>query len=304
MRRNPPGKDLVLQADAGKQDTMLIARSVRPTTDGRARPKKGVWVGTSGWTYDGWRGPFYPAEVSKKAWLAWYATRFASAEVNFSFYRTPSLEAVRGWHQQTPADFLFAWKASKFITHWKRLNEHTCQNSLDLMATRLKALGRKAGPVLFQLPPNLEADAERLERFLRLLSRRYLHAFEFRHPSWYARNILQVLRDYDVALCVSDHHHAPAPWISTAKHVYIRGHGRDGRYKDNYSDATLDEWSRHIRKWRRQGKMVFAFFDNDQKSAAPVDAQRLMTMLRISAGTSTARNTPVGRDRAMASSRS
>jgi uncharacterized protein YecE (DUF72 family) len=271
--------------------------------ESKARPKKGIWVGTSGWTYDGWRGPFYPAEVPKKEWLAWYATRFASAEVNFSFYRTPSLEAVRGWRQQTPADFLFAWKASKFITHWKRLNEHTCQNSLDLMATRLKALGRKAGPVLFQLPPQFAADPVRLERFLRLLPRHYLHAFEFRHPSWYARDVLQVLRDHNVSLCISDHHHAPAPWMATAKHVYIRGHGPDGRYKDHYSDATLAEWSKHIRKWRRQGKMVFAFFDNDQKSAAPVDARRLMTMLRISAVKSAGRNILVGRNKAMASSR-
>ena len=243
--------------------------------------KSPVWIGTSGWIYDAWRGPFYPSDVPKKEWLAWYASQFGSAEVNFSFYRTPSLEAVRVWRDQTPAHFLFAWKASKFITHWKRLNAETCQSSLDLMATRLKVLGRKAGPVLFQLPPQFQADGERLEHFLRLLPRRRQHAFEFRHPSWYARDILQVLRAYDVALCISDHHHAPAPWIATANHVYIRGHGPGGRYKDNYSDATLAEWAGRVRTWRRSGKVVFAFFDNDQKSAAPLDAKRFMSKLGL-----------------------
>jgi uncharacterized protein YecE (DUF72 family) len=259
---------------------------------------RAVWIGTSGWTYDDWRGPFYPCDVPKKDWLAWYATRFAAAEVNFSFYRTPSLEAVRAWRAQTPTDFLFAWKASKFITHWKRLNEQTCQNSLDLMATRLRALGRKAGPVLFQLPPQFEANRDRLANFLAMLPVRYLYAFEFRHPSWYARDIIGLLRQHNVSLCLSDHYDAPAPWIATASHVYIRGHGPGGRYKDNYADGTLLEWADHIRKWRRQGKTVFAFFDNDQKSAAPVDARRLMTMLRITTGVGSAEITRSARARA------
>ena len=268
--------------------------------------KPAIWIGTSGWTYDGWRGSFYPSDVPKKDWLAWYASRFASAEVNFSFYRTPSLEAVRAWRVQTPTGFLFAWKASKFITHWKRLNEHTCQSSIDLMVTRLQALGRKAGPVLFQLPPQFESDPDRLAGFLRMLPRRYAYALEFRHASWYGRDILQLLRQHHVSLCLSDHHHAPAPWIATAAHVYIRGHGPGGRYKDNYTDRTLLEWANHIRKWRRQGKTVFAFFDNDQKSAAPVDARRLMTMLSLTTSTSSARalrRAPARNEKPMASSR-
>ena len=205
---------------------------------------RAVWIGTSGWTYDDWRGPFYPCDVPKKDWLAWYATRFAAAEVNFSFYRTPSLEAVRAWRAQTPTDFLFAWKASKFITHWKRLNEQTCQNSLDLMATRLRALGRKAGPVLFQLPPQFEANRDRLANFLAMLPVRYLYAFEFRHPSWYARDIIGLLRQHNVSLCLSDHHHAPAPWIATASHVYIRGTDREVATKTIMRTAPY--WSGQI----------------------------------------------------------
>ena len=188
-----------------------------------------VLIGTSGWTYDGWRGPFYPKDVPKKDWLGWYATRFPTTEINGSFYRTPSLEAVRHWRGQTPKDFLFSWKASKFITHWKRLNPDTCKNSIDLMVTRLKVLGSKAGPVLFQLPAHFEADRERLARFIKMLPGRYRYAFEFRHRSWYEHAILDVLRDHDASLCLSDHHQAPAPWRVTAGHVYVRGHGPGGR---------------------------------------------------------------------------
>jgi uncharacterized protein YecE (DUF72 family) len=105
-----------------------------------------VWIGTSGWTYDGWRGPFYPPEVAKAEWLCWYARQFPTTEINGSFYRTPSLKAVEAWRDKTPKEFLFAWKASKFITHWKRLNEN-CPNSIELMETRLKALSPKVGAV-------------------------------------------------------------------------------------------------------------------------------------------------------------
>src|SRR6266540_1655569 len=127
-----------------------------------------VFVGTSGWTYDGWRGPFYPADVPKKDWLRYYAGQFPTTEINGSFYRTPSLEAVRAWREQTPKDFLFAWKASKFITHWKRLSEKS-DNSIALIVTRLKVLGPKAGPVLFQLPPRFVANRERLASFFKML---------------------------------------------------------------------------------------------------------------------------------------
>jgi uncharacterized protein YecE (DUF72 family) len=237
-----------------------------------------VWIGTSGWTYDGWRGPFYPEEVRKKDWLAWYATQFPTTEINGSFYRTPSLEAARGWREQTPEGFLFAWKASKFITHWKRLSEK-CDNSIELMETRLKALSPKVGPVLFQLPPQFAKNRERLASFLKMLPRCYPYAFEFRHLTWYEDDILDLLRDHDVSLCLSDHHDAPSPWEVTARHVYVRGHGPGGRYKDHYPDQTLRAWARDIAKWKRQRRTVFVYFDNDQKSAAPKDAKRLMELV-------------------------
>ncbi len=163
-----------------------------------------VWIGTSGWTYEGWRGPFHPARLAKKNWLAWYARQFATTEINGSFYRTPSLEAVRSRRDQTPAEFLFAWKASKFITHWKRLGA-TCANSIELMETRLKALSPKVGVVLFQLPLQFSKNRERLASFLPMLPRCYSYAFEFRHNSWYDDDVFDLLREHDVALCLSDH---------------------------------------------------------------------------------------------------
>jgi len=235
-------------------------------------------IGTSGWTYDSWRGPFYPSEVAKKDWLAWYASQFGTAEINGSFYRTPSEDAVRNWRKQTPPDFVFAWKASQFITHWKRLKD-TCANSIELMQSRVKLLGPKAGPILFQLPARFEGDRERLAEFITMLPQRRRYAFEFRHTSWYDNRIFDLLRDNDISLCLSDHHQAPAPWKVTAQHVYVRGHGPDGRYRDHYSDVTLQRWARKIKLWQRERRQVFVYFDNDQKSAAPADAQRLRALL-------------------------
>jgi uncharacterized protein YecE (DUF72 family) len=237
-----------------------------------------IFVGTSGWSYQSWRGPFFPKEVKIKDHLRFYASQFNSTELNGVFYRTPTIEAVRGWREQTPADFLFAWKASKFITHWKRLGP-TSKNSIALMESRLKLLGPKAGPVLFQLPPQFKADRERLAAFLKLLNRCRPYAFEFRHNSWYEDGILDLLREHDISLCLSDHRDAPSPWEVTARHVYVRGHGPGGAYKDHYSDKTLRNWAADIRKWKRQRRTVFVYFDNDQKSAAPKDALRLMDIL-------------------------
>jgi uncharacterized protein YecE (DUF72 family) len=238
-----------------------------------------VLIGTSGWTYDGWRGPFYPRDVPKKAWLAWYAGQFPTAEINGSFYRTPSLDAVRCWRDQTPKQFLFSWKASKFITHWKRLSEKS-DNSIALMETRLQAVAPKLGVVLFQLPPRFEKNRERLASFLAMLPRRHLYTFEFRHKSWYDDDIFELLHKRNVALCISDHHDAPSPWEVTARHVYVRGHGPTGHYRDHYPDQTLQSWARRIRAWKRQRRTVFVYFDNDQKSAAPKDARRLMELVQ------------------------
>jgi uncharacterized protein YecE (DUF72 family) len=235
-------------------------------------------IGTSGWHYQSWWGPFFPKALKKKDALSYYAGRFSATELNAPFYRTPSEEAVKGWAEQTPDEFLFAWKASKFITHWKRLSEKSA-NSIELLDSRVKLLGHKLGPILFQLPPQFEANRERLAAFLKMVPRRWRCVFEFRHRSWYDDAILDVLSAHDAALCISDHHDAPAPWVVTAPHVYLRPHGPGGRYRGSYDEKTLRDWTRRIRAWQREGRDVFCFFDNDQKSAAPKDAQRLIDLL-------------------------
>jgi uncharacterized protein YecE (DUF72 family) len=235
-----------------------------------------ILIGTSGWHYKSWRGPFFPDDVKIKDHLAYYATQFRTTELNGVFYRTPTVEAVKAWRGQTPDDFVFAWKASKFITHWKRLSDRSV-NSLELLESRLSLLGRKAGPVLFQLPPQFERNEDRLASFTRMLKRKRRYAFEFRHPGWYTPRVLRLLSDANIALCISDHADAPSPWRRTADFIYLRGHGPGGRYKGHYSAATLAAWRQKIRRWRARGHDVYVYFDNDQKSAAPLDAARLQT---------------------------
>jgi uncharacterized protein YecE (DUF72 family) len=152
------------------------------------------------------------------------------------------------------------------------------------MDIRLKLLKRKAGPVLFQLPPNFKEDNEKLTAFLKLLSKKRRYAFEFRDESWYRRETFEILRNHNVSLCVSDHHDAPSPWIATARHVYIRGHGPAGDYKGNYASSTLRKWAYDIRKWRRQGREVSVYFVATKRAPHPpmlFDSRRCSAAQRI-----------------------
>jgi uncharacterized protein YecE (DUF72 family) len=242
-----------------------------------------VLIGTSGWHYDSWRGSFFPTGLPIKNQLQFYASQFSTTELNGVFYRTPTPAAVGSWREQTGNNFVFAWKASKFITHWKRLSDKSA-SSLALLEDRLSLLGDKAGPVLFQLPPNFQADADRLASFIKLLSKKRRYSFEFRHASWYAPRIFELLSEHNIALCLSDHHDAPAPWKRTADFVYLRGHGPGGRYKGHYRPDALADWARRIQSWNKQGCDVFVYFDNDQKSAAPADAIKLSQLLKRKTG--------------------
>jgi uncharacterized protein YecE (DUF72 family) len=234
-------------------------------------------IGCSGWTYDDWKGPFYPETVKLKDRLRYYASRFDTTEVNGSFYRLPNESAVAAWAEQVPDAFCFAWKVSRYITHNKKLKD--CQDSVDLVFGRMKPLGGKRGPALVQLPPMLHRDDERLKRFLGWLPKGERVTVEFRHASWYEDAVFDILRDHGVAFCVSDHHDAPSPWLATADFAYVRGHGPGGHYHGRYSDAELDAWAQWIRKQGQAGLTVFNYFDNDVKSAAPQDADKLVALL-------------------------
>jgi uncharacterized protein YecE (DUF72 family) len=232
-------------------------------------------IGCSGWAYKDWKGPFYPPRTKDKDRLAYYATRFDTAEINASFYRLPSEKAVEGWASGAPAGFVFAWKVSRFITHNKKLND--CEDSVALVYGRMAPLGDKQGPSLIQLPPQLRRNDERLAGFLKLLPKGR-HTVEFRHASWYDPAVFRLLADFDASLCVSDHHSAPAPWEVTAGWVYVRGHGPGGRYFGRYSEDELGTWAQRIAAWRTEGRDVYAYFDNDVKSAAPQDALALKAL--------------------------
>jgi uncharacterized protein YecE (DUF72 family) len=245
---------------------------------GRGKGAARIFIGTSGWTYDSWRGPLYPTDLPKGDWLSFYASRFPTAEINYSFYRTPPLGAVRSWRRDTPDGFTFSWKASKFMTHWKRLLP-SCANSIALMETRLRLLEPKVAVVLFQLPQRFGKDTGRLRDFLHMLPRRYRYAFEFRDKAWYAADVFDLLHGFDAALCISDHADARAPWEATARHVYVRGHGPSGRYHGSYPARTLRRWADAALRWRAERRTVFIYFDNDQKAAAPRNARRLIAMI-------------------------
>ncbi|MDB5452778.1 MAG: hypothetical protein JWO33_1356 [Caulobacteraceae bacterium] len=235
-----------------------------------------IRIGCSGWAYRDWKGPFYPADLKDAERLAFYQSRFSTAEINASFYRVPQAQAVANWAANAPPGFVFAWKASRFVTHNKKLKD--CEESLAFILERMSPLGEE-GPVLFQLPPNLHLNLERLATFVGWLPRSRRATFEFRHLSWYDPAVYELLADNDLSLCISDHHAAPSPWIATASYVYVRGHGPGGRYHGTYDEADLAAWADHIRRWRAEGRAVFSYFDNDIKSAAPADAARLIAML-------------------------
>ena len=241
-----------------------------------------VRVGASGWIYPHWQGLFYPAAVKTKDRLAFYASRFDTVEINGSFYRVPSEKAVESWAAGVPDDFVFAWKASRFITQAKKLKD--VGDPVRLVYGRMLPLGSHLGPALFQLPPQLRLNFDRLAAFLPLLPQEHRHAIEFRHPSWYAPEVFRLLGEHDVALCISDHHDAPSPWERTAGYVYVRGHGPGGHYAGRYDAAELDRLAQRIAGWRDEGRDVYAYFDNDIGGAAPLDAEALKARLQPGLG--------------------
>ncbi len=229
--------------------------------------------------YGHWRGPFYPERLRAADWFRHYAERFDCCEINGSFYRLPSEAAVAAWAEAAPPGFLFAWKVSRYLTHAKKLKDP--QESLDLIFGRMRGLGAHGGPALFQLHPLMKRNDERLAGLLERLPGDFRHAIEFRHPSWYADPVYDMLRAHGVAFCISDHHDAPSPWVETAPLVYLRGHGPGGHYHGSYPEETLADWAKRIDAAARSGREVHAYFDNDIGCEAPRDAERLRRLLGV-----------------------
>jgi len=231
------------------------------------------YIGTSGWHYDHWRHLFYPDKLTRAKWLEFYARHFTTVELNNSFYRLPSEEAFANWRDSSPANFTFAVKVSRFITHIKRL-----KNSEEPVGTflgRAKILKQKLGPLLYQLPPNMHRDDNRLESFLSILPPGLKHVLEFRHESWLDDGVFEVLRRHNVGLCVFDMPGLTCPLVATAEFAYIRFHGSTGLYSSCYSDEELAEWARRLAGLAPEVKEAYIYFNNDAETFAVRNAMTL-----------------------------
>jgi uncharacterized protein YecE (DUF72 family) len=237
----------------------------------------GRYVGVSGWTYPPWRGDFYPKGLPQREELAYAAARLTSIEINGSFYALQKPESYRKWRDQTPDGFVFAVKGSRFISHMKRLADAE-QPLKRFFDSGVFELGPKLGPVLWQLPDRFARDDERLEHALSNLPPGR-HAFELRHPSWFAEPVYDLLRAHGAAFVLhDDKRRRPTPEVVTADFTYLRFHyGRRGR-RGNYSDAELKEWATRVRSLARKAE-VFAYFNNDWEVFAPRNAKRLRALV-------------------------
>lgn len=236
-----------------------------------------IRVGASGWHYRAWVGPFYPHDAKPPQFLAHYTKRFDTVEVNNAFYRLPRREVVEGWRDSTPDNFLFAVKASRFITHMKKLKDP--EEPIRRMLGVLDGFGSKLGPILFQLPPRWRVNVDRLRAFLAALPAGRRYAFELRDESWLCEEVFAALAQAGAAHCLYDFDGRQPPERLTANFVYVRLHGPVGRYGGSYPDAALAAWRDKALKWRALGRDVYCYFDNDEKGYAVANALRLKELL-------------------------
>ena len=230
-------------------------------------------VGCSGWQYRHWQGNFYPRELPQARWFEHYASIFDTVEINNSFYRLPEASTLTGWKDRAPAGFLYAVKASRYLTHMKKLKEP--EEPISRFFERASRLGGKLGPVLYQLPPRWPRNLERFEEFLAALPRRRRHAVEFREASWYAPETYRALERAGVALCLHDMGGSESPPSFVGPFAYVRFHGSGRKYGGRYPDGVLEEWAERLSEQVRLGREVYAYFNNDSGGHAPRDAIRL-----------------------------
>lgn len=236
-----------------------------------------IRIGTSGWHYKHWIGPFYPPKLPASRMLEYYFERFDTVEINNSFYRLPPESALANWRDSTPPGFCLAMKGSRFITHMKKLKDP--EQALQRFFERADILGKKLGPILFQLPPQWPLNLERFESFLRALPRHHRYAFEFRNSTWHDPRVYEMLKQHDAAFCPFDLAGFQSPIEVTANFAYVRLHGPGRKYQGTYGDDVLDSWAKRIRGWRKRLDSVYVYFDNDQAGFAVRDALRMRTRL-------------------------
>ncbi|OCH98287.1 hypothetical protein A8135_12065 [Legionella jamestowniensis] len=239
---------------------------------------KDVYIGTSGWSYGGWIGRFYPEKIKPDGVLPYYAKTFDSVELNNSFYQIPKEKNIKKWLNLTPPHFIFSCKANRYITHTKKLQD--TEESVVRLLHAFSHFEEKLGPILFQFPPYWPLDLSCLKNFIEHLPSNYFYTFEFRHKSWFCEPLYELLQKHQMTLCFYDFKTYQSPEIVTGKFIYIRMHGpQKEAYQGSYSEEVLIKYTQKINHWQQEGKPVYCYFDNDEKCCAPKDAQRLKHLI-------------------------
>jgi uncharacterized protein YecE (DUF72 family) len=238
--------------------------------------KQKIFIGTSGWNYKHWKENFYPKDTPQKDWLKFYAEKLDTVEINNSFYHLPKEKTFESWKEIVGKNFVYSVKASRYITHMKKL--HECRDSVKTFLDRAKILDNKLGPILFQLPPYLQFDYDKLNDFLNTLPKKYKYTIEFRHKSWWKDETYELLKKKNIAFCIYELGKKVSPEDVTADFAYIRFHGPSGKYKGNYHSQTFKKWVKKFKSW--EAKEIYCYFDNDEKGYAAKNALRLKEILK------------------------
>ena len=237
-----------------------------------------IHVGCSGWVYKHWRGILYPEGLPQRRWFERYADEFDTVEINASFYRVPLGSTFEGWRDKAPPGFRYAVKVNRFVTHMKKLLD--CEEEVDRFISLARQLGDKLGPLLYQLPPSLHRNLERLDAFLGRLPGDLEHVVEFRHKSWYDEEVLAALDKHHVGFVTHDMKGLVSPRWASGKAAYVRFHGAGGKYWGRYSDDALLEWTDWVLEQASVGRSVWCYFNNDIHGHAIDDARTLKSMVR------------------------
>jgi uncharacterized protein YecE (DUF72 family) len=235
-----------------------------------------IHIGTSGWSYRDWRDRFYPHGVPADHHLAFFASQFGTVEVNATFYRLPERSVFATWRATVPPGFVFAVKASRYITHMKKLRNP--EDAIAQLFDRIEPLGDRLGPILFQLPPRWRRNIERLDAFLNRLPPGYRYVAEFRDPTWFDEAVYALLRAHGVGFCIYDMAGFVTPMVTTTDLVYVRFH-KPAADRWRYRPDELTPWAERIRAWSNTGQTVYAYFNNDPGAAAPTNAHELIGLL-------------------------
>lgn len=233
--------------------------------------KSGLWIGTSGFQYKEWKGDFYPEDLSAARMLTYYAKRFGSTEINYSFRKLPSLSSIQKWSAATPEDFRFSFKASQGITHSSRLKD--CSAKVERFAEAIAPMGAKVGAVLFQLPPNFQKDVPRLGDFVAQLPKGMRAAFEFRHESWFSDDVYTTLHEAGAALCLAEDEELATPSMATADFGYLR------LRREDYQKKDLRQWAAFVQEQEERWSEKYIYFKHEETGVGPRFAAQLKAFL-------------------------